>query len=273
MTLLGKIFTVLIMIMSVMFMGFSIVVYATHTNWKQKSVELKKQVDDRDGILTEVRKSLATQKERLEREQAARRFSLAALQIRADEYKIRQEDETRKLQAKQAQNDDLTESLLIAEKTKATLTDEVGKLRVEIRDTQQAADDFFAELLALTDGNEQLKGEKIRFQEKNAQLVAQVSRLSSVLKSNGLDEFSNLTLVTPDVDGIVTAVAKDMLQISLGFDDGLREGHQLDVYRGANFLGRIVIRKITPSSAVGEIIPKYRRGEIRKGDRVGKNVG
>ena len=273
MTLLGKIFTVMILIMSVMFGAVSIVVYATHTNWKDKSVILAKEVEDREGILTEVRKSLANQKERLEREQAARRFSLAAMQIRADEYKTRQEEAEGNLRDKQAQNDKLTESLNIAEKTKATLTDEVAKLRVEIRDTQKAADDFFAQVLVLTDGNTQLEGERRRFKEKNLQLIAEVSRISSVLKSNGLDEFSNLTLVTPDVDGIVTAVAKDMLQISLGFDDGLREGHELDVFRGANFLGRIVIRKITPSSAVGEIIPKYRRGEIRKGDRVGKDVG
>jgi hypothetical protein len=273
MTLLGKIFTVMIMIMSVMFMGFSIVVYATHTNWKDKSVALDKEVKDRDGILTEVRKSLSNQKERLEREQAARRFSLAALQIRADEYKTRHEEAERKLTIKQAQNDKLTESLNIAEKTKAALTMEVDKLRVEIRNTQQAADEFFAQLLVLTDGNTQLEGERRRFREKNLQLIAQVSRLSSVLNSNGLDEFSNITLVTPDVDGIVTDVAMDMLQISLGYDDGLREGHELDVFRGANYLGRIVIRKITPSSAVGEIMPKYRKGEIKKGDRVGKNVG
>ena len=69
MTLLGKIFTVMILIMSVMFGAVSIVVYATHTNWKDKSVILAKEVEDREGILTEVRKSLTNQKERLEREQ------------------------------------------------------------------------------------------------------------------------------------------------------------------------------------------------------------
>ena len=35
MTFLGKIFTVLIMIMSVLFMGLAMVVFATHTNWKK----------------------------------------------------------------------------------------------------------------------------------------------------------------------------------------------------------------------------------------------
>ena len=35
MTLLGKIFTVLILIMSVLFMSFSIMVFATHQNWQK----------------------------------------------------------------------------------------------------------------------------------------------------------------------------------------------------------------------------------------------
>ena len=52
MTLLGKILTVLILIISVMFVAVSIVVYATHTNWKDKSVQLANEFESRDGILT-----------------------------------------------------------------------------------------------------------------------------------------------------------------------------------------------------------------------------
>lgn len=272
MTLLGKIFTVMIMIMSVMFMGFSIVVYATHTNWKAKSEELAKEVTVRQGVVDAVRGDLDTQKERLEREQAARRFALASLQIRADEYRSRQQVAEGLLRDQQAENDQLTQSLVDAEDNMQKLTTEVTQLRVDIRDAQKAADDFFAQVLVLTDGNVQLAGEKQRFLEKNSQLIAQISRLSNVLTSNGLDENSDVTQITPDVDGIVTAVAQDTLQISLGFDDGLREGHQLDVFRGATYLGRIKLLKIAPSTAVGEIIPEFRRGEIRKGDRVAKDV-
>jgi len=273
MTLLGKIFTVLIMIMSVMFMSFSIVVYATHTNWKEKSVELVKEVSVRQGVVDSVKADLDVQKERLEREQAARRFALASLQIRADEYSSRQQVAEGLLRDQQAENDKLTQSLVDAEDNMQKLTTEVTQLRVDIRDAQMAADEFFAQVLVLTDGNVQLEGEQIRFLEKNSQLIAQISRLTNVLTNNGLDENSDVTQVTPDVDGIVTAVAQETLQISLGFDDGLREGHQFDVYRGATFLGRIKILRIKPSTSVGEIIPEFRRGAIRKGDRVAKEVG
>ena len=54
MTLLGKIFTVLIMIMSVMFMGVSIIVYATHTNWREKSLALADKVKQTNDVVKEL---------------------------------------------------------------------------------------------------------------------------------------------------------------------------------------------------------------------------
>jgi len=49
---------------------------------------------------------------------------------------------------------------------------------------------------------------------------------------------------------------------------GLREGHKLEVFRGNAYLGRVVIRRTEPDRAVAEIDPAYRKGSIRKGDRV-----
>jgi len=73
----------------------------------------------------------------------------------------------------------------------------------------------------------------------------------------------------PTVDGIVTAVSKSgLVEISIGSDDGLREGHQLEVFSGSSYLGRIKIRRTAPDRAVGEVIPEYRKGDIKKGNRV-----
>ena len=74
--------------------------------------------------------------------------------------------------------------------------------------------------------------------------------------------------IPPAVAGVVTAVSKNLVEISLGSDDGIRDGHQLDVFNNTNFLGRIKIRRTAPNRAGGEIIPEYSKGEIKKGDRV-----
>ena len=87
-----------------------------------------------------------------------------------------------------------------------------------------------------------------------------------------MDEFTDVLDKPPALDGRVIAIQKDLLQISLGQDDGLRIGHQLDVYRGALYLGRVQIRETQPSSAVCEIIPEYQKGQIRKDDNVITNL-
>src|SRR5947199_214821 len=43
---LGKVFVVVILIMSLVFMGLALAVYATHKNWQQVSVDLKKKLTD-----------------------------------------------------------------------------------------------------------------------------------------------------------------------------------------------------------------------------------
>ena len=40
MTLLGKILTILILVMSILFMAFAVSVYATHTNWRDQVTKL-----------------------------------------------------------------------------------------------------------------------------------------------------------------------------------------------------------------------------------------
>ena len=79
MTLIGKIFTVLIFIMSFLFMGFSITVYQTHVDLQVAA----KTVEDRNTNLESLRTTLENEKEAVEdslkRERIARAYALAAL--------------------------------------------------------------------------------------------------------------------------------------------------------------------------------------------------
>jgi hypothetical protein len=73
---------------------------------------------------------------------------------------------------------------------------------------------------------------------------------------------------------VVLAVGQNgLVEISLGRDDGIREGHQLDVYRGGQYLGRIEIRRTQDDKSVGQILPGFRKGFIQQGDDVAATVG
>jgi hypothetical protein len=60
--------------------------------------------------------------------------------------------------------------------------------------------------------------------------------------------------------------------MSIGIDDGIREGHTLQVSRNNKYLGRVIVRKATANRSVGEIDPKVQQGPIYKGDRVASKI-
>jgi hypothetical protein len=96
-----------------------------------------------------------------------------------------------------------------------------------------------------------------------------MSQMKMVLDRNGLTPDSLVAHIPPKVEGVVLEVSdKDLLEISIGADDGLKIGHTLDVYRGNQYLGRIVIKKTNPDRAVGQVKKELQRGQIKRGDRV-----
>lgn len=82
------------------------------------------------------------------------------------------------------------------------------------------------------------------------------------------DDGLGATQVPPPVDGIVTAVDKDNLEISLGSDDGLRVGQRLEVFRDDTNLGHAVVQQIDPDRAVAKVDDKTKQGAIKVGDGV-----
>jgi len=71
---------------------------------------------------------------------------------------------------------------------------------------------------------------------------------------------------------VLAVGAGQSVEVSVGRDDGLRTGHQLDIFRNGSYLGRIEIRTIADDKAVGKILPSYRKGFIQAGDRVASKV-
>ena len=71
----------------------------------------------------------------------------------------------------------------------------------------------------------------------------------------------------------MTAVTgANLVEISLGEDDGLREGHDLEVYRirggRHSYVGRVKVVSVQPDRAVCKVDPNFRQSNIERQDRV-----
>lgn len=279
MTLVGKIFTVLIFVMSIIFMTASVMVFATHKNWKEyadnsdtaagKKLGLKQELEQRTQLLKEAEENVNRLKNELNEELAARKSVLAALQARL----TRSETE---LTAKQAELDRLAvdHSTIVKENETrqvrlTQLEEENKRIRDELRLVQRDLDQKFLVVVDLTDKLNQAESLRQLLDERNREAAFQMAQMKMVLDANGLTADSLVSHIPPKVEGVVLAVSdRDLLEISIGADDGLKVGHSLDVYRGNTFLGRIVIRRTAPDRAVGQLIKELQRGQIKGGDRV-----
>jgi hypothetical protein len=270
MTLLGKIFTVLIFIMSVAFCIMSVVVFATHKNWKDEALKLKTTIEQ---LETKNQNQIAETQQAINQlavEQAARRSTLSTLQVKLGLLEEDLRNNAKDLSAASSSLTVQTQAAKVAEDSLAAITAEVGKLRNEIRLAQAERDDTYLKTVSLTDKLNQAQSLRERLEEQNRQLQDQYAELNRVAIALGFTKDTLVSQIPPKVDGVVTAVdeAKGLVEISLGSDDGLKRGHVLQVITGDKYLGQIKLREVGPDKAVGDIDKRMQRGRIQKGDHV-----
>ncbi|MAD79303.1 MAG: hypothetical protein QF918_12020 [Pirellulaceae bacterium] len=272
MTLVGKIFTVLVLIMSISFMMLAVTVFATHRNWQAMVTDpggLKSQIEALSKTNGELRDEIVRAKDQIALEQAARRFALAAGQARLEQLDAALERRNQEYTDLQAAHGTIVETLDRNQNILESLTKENEGLRTEIRTAQQARDDYFNQVVMLTDSVNRMEGNSRTLQEQHDMLLVQNGKMAKVMRKFEISVDTPVDGITPRVDGYVIAVNDtNLIEISIGSDDGLRKNHFMEVYRKNSYVGRVEIVMVKPDRAVAKIIPEFRQGIIRKGDRV-----
>jgi multidrug efflux pump subunit AcrA (membrane-fusion protein) len=279
MTLVGKIFTVLIFVMSIVFMSFAVMVFATHKNWKEyadnaspgpgQKLGLKQQYEQLEQLKKQADAQLTASKNELAEEQAARKQALGALQSQLSQALSKLAAQQTEYDRLLADNTTATQTAKEAQARLAALEAENMARREELRTVQKDLDDKFSQVVTLTDQLNQAESLKAILDERNREAAFQMAQMKMVMDRNGLTVDSLVSHIPPKVDAVVLEVSdKDLIEVSIGSDDGIKEGHSMEIYRGNTYLGRIVIRRTTGDRAVGQLIKELQRGQIKRGDRV-----
>ena len=275
MNLVGKIFIVLILIMSVLFMGFVVAVYATHTNWRDrvmnpdtglqaqlKNVQLE--VERLTDQMTKTEQELATEK-------LARQNSLAQAETQKELLTKERDQLTDDYATKSQEARQAIAAMDQAHRSLAALRTEVEKLRADILSAVDVRDDAITSLIAKTDEANGLAVEMQTLQKQMVQTAEQLANAKEVLQKFDLNpEPSRYTTTPPKgLAGIVLAAPQNgLVEISIGSDDGLLVGHRLDAYRSSTYLGKIEVIRLVPDKAVCKVLPEFRKGIIQANDRV-----
>lgn len=277
MNLFGKFLTVFILVLSIVFMGFAMMVYSTHKNWRQ-AVE-----DPNTGLKVKLRNSqtqnqnLQAQLDQLQKdldtERAERQRRVANLETERENLRRERDERIQEHAALVEENRRLIAETASVQNNMRTQLDELNALRENIRTVQTEKEQNFQQAVKLTDELNQSLGQLETLKNRNVQLTQQTAKLLAILDARDINPNDPVDGTPPKVDGLVVAVNNQgLVELSIGADDGIRRGHKLDVYRNnantSKYLGRVEVITTQPDKSVAKILPEFRRGLIQKEDRV-----
>lgn len=282
----GKILVVIQLVLSIAFMAFAGVVYTAHINWRTVALTEKANVTKKAGENND-----------LQTQMDAMRTEFAAKMKEANE-KVGELEATKKgLDADVKRFRDQVSDLQVAGKTsseQALIAGQESSARKSEADNQREINHGLTSKRDL-ESNERIKledekrGLEVALDsavKKNTDLIRRLAILQRALEAAGLtsdvNELATKDSPPPVVNGKIDDVkaprqkgGTELVEITLGSDDGLKRGHEMFIWRPAaagqpkaKYLGKIVIRDTTPDRAVGEVIETSRNGVIQKGDNV-----
>ena len=290
MNLVGKIFVVLIFVMSLVFMSFAVAVYTTHRNWREvvllprdqvvpgKEVGLKFQMEEAKVKNDELKNELDKVTRERDGEKTARIDAVAKLEnelkVLTDERKKREQEYAALVKSER----DAVAAMKASQDNTAVAEKERADLRTEVLQAQKDRDANFKEVVRLTDELHQAVNDKVQLQSRLTTLAQDLAKAKEALRYSNINENSDYKAkVPPKVDGVILATpGAGLVEVSLGSDDGLRKGHQLEVYRvsggASTYVGRIEVVKTASDRSVCKIDPKFQNSNMMKGDRVASKI-
>jgi hypothetical protein len=257
-----------------------VAIFASRTNWEREVNRKPEEVraGEKPGYKFQIqaaeeeREKLKTEIDRLKteiaKEEAARDQVIAKLQSALGEKdgelaKLREEKDKRET----AQQDAL-KALGEKEKDLTAAVMQVKELQEKVTKQQVAVDEQVGKAAVIAQQLHAKEAELEIAKERKAQLEKQVASARILLAQSGLTIDTLPKDLVPKLEGAVIAVADGAIEVSLGGDEGLQEGHTLEVYRDGEYLGRARVRTVMPDRAIAVLLREYARGVVQRGDKV-----
>lgn len=271
--LISNLFVILIALMSITFLCFSVVLYASHKNWK----ETAQKEDDKIKPAMAKKQELVDQKDALARtiaeEKDAYQKTVAALKTKTDSLAA---DNTALANKNDELDSDLRERTKVIGENNTAISayqKEIEQISSDLASAQEKRSEYLSELAKVVGELHEQATTIGDIEKRNKALQEDFDKAKSVLDMNNLTASPELYDRVPAKNITATVVAvKDgspkLVLIDAGSDSGLKSKHLLEAYKGATYLGRVEVVTVDPHQAVCQILPQYQQGEIMEGDRV-----
>ncbi len=171
MTLVGKILSVMLMVLSVLFMGFAIMTFANQRDWPAEVAAINQKVLDAEAAVEQRQAEMQRLRRQLALEQAARRNALVVLEVKALDLQaeLKQvQDQYEAVASEQRRNNETLNNFQVELQR---LMDNVVQLRTELENAIGDRNTKLEMITDLTDRLHQGEGELRRLRVRNQQLT------------------------------------------------------------------------------------------------------
>ncbi len=268
MNLVGRILTLLILLLSVCFLVIALMVGATHRNWKEIASANQKAAESAKRLLDSARSKSTEMEKLLNMERVARTMQLAQLESQLSDARGQYEDKENQLREQTVVAQEALDRLKAAEKRLTEQDTEVAALKGQ---NKTLIDDIAAQrqsVVNLTSQVFSLQGELESLEQLKMDLSEQLALKTKVMTKHGLADDDLVDQIPPPVDGVVIRVKDDYIAISLGTDDGLRNGHTFDIYRGDRYIGKAVVTRAEYNMSAARLDKDFLQAPVAEGDHV-----
>ncbi|WP_425396455.1 hypothetical protein [Aeoliella sp.] len=278
MNLIGKIFVVIIFLMGGLFMVLAMAVYSSQVNWRDAYKKSQELYTQRDTEYKRLVSSTDLTEAELNRQILAANKEIGALQSERErlvgDYELLQKQVSDLTQ----ENRDAKAAVSSTQANAERLADENNVLQREIIAAQEASDKAFEQTVRATSELHDKEVKLVVAEENIEQLTERVAEMTIIMRREGLDPHMLVGDTIPTVQGYISTVSRrggdETIEITIGSDDGIKPEHTVEIYRTASdpgqskWLGRAVVLSTDGDKAYARVLPKLKKGQIQRGDRV-----
>jgi hypothetical protein len=275
MNLVGKIFTVLIFVMCIVFSSFALMLHAGHKNWRDEYVKQTAQLDKANEEKAKLQQAYKLLDQQRTNDNDRDKKLIASMQAAYDILNTDNLNANTKNMQLQGDLRKFAADFKLVAQTLADIRREAESLRTANTVVVDERQKVFDNLVKATTDVTNLGAEIARL-EKLGRDVAEKYNREHMLTQYKKDQPSDMQQDPPAwLTGLVTGVRQSDVEISLGYDDGIRPGHTFRVTRPntGQYVGDIVVKQVPyPNRAVGSAVKETMRDHIEKYDHVQANL-
>ncbi len=268
--LVGNALTVLILLMSCFFFAAALMVGAAQRNWKAEVAALQSRAEAAERQVNEAKSATGDQIKEIEREKVARAQQLAFLFSQNRQISQQLEDRNKAYKVEVESNQERLARLREAEARLAQQDKELAATKALNTDLKNNITEQFGKVKNLTQESFEQQTQLDMLERTVEDLNASLAGKTKIMNSLGIDDNYRTKDIVPKLTATVAEIgdSRDTLAIKLGSDDGIRVGHEFDIYRGQRFIGRAKVTKVRQDVAVLKSIRGLMQSPVQEGDYV-----